>query len=197
MTYCTVEAVQQRLPGVDLGAFGDADAQSAAIQHAVVSTTADVDARCRRTFVPPTAAETRMFDGTGGLLLRIADLVRLDSVAVDAQVVDSATPYPLDGPPYLWIATGQRITCGSGNVAVTGLWGYSAVVPDAVAGATACLAAADILLRLQADRSGGVRTQVTGLAREEFPAGGPYGETIREMAETAARLLLPYRRWTV
>jgi hypothetical protein len=196
MAYCTTEAVQRRLPGVDLGLFGDEGAQAAVLQDAVAAAASEVDARCRRTFAPPTAAETRQFDGSGGLLLRIADLVRLDSMALDGEVVDSAAVYPLDGPPFLWIATGRRIPCGLANVSVTGLWGYGATVPDNVCSAAACLAAADILVRLQADRSGGVKTQVTGLAREEFPAGGAYGETIRELGDTASRLLLPYRRWT-
>lgn len=196
MAYCTSGAVKQRLPGIDLGVFGDAEAQAAALQDAADAAAAEVDARCRRTFVPPTLAETRQFDGTGGLLLRIADLVRIDSVTVDGRTADSATAYPLDGPPFLWIATGLRIPCGSANVSVTGLWGFSTAVPDNVSAAAACLAASDILLRLQADRSGGVHAQVTGLAREDFPEGGPYGETIRAFEETAARLLLPYRRWT-
>lgn len=197
MAYCQTDSVLQLIPGVDLTILGDADAQETAVSSAVSSASAEVDARCRRTFVPPTEAEVRSIDGSDGLLLRVPDMVRLDTVSVDGAQIPSATAYPLDGPPYLWIATGARIPQGSGNVSITGLWGYAANVPEDIARATACLAAAEILIRLQADRSGGVQTQVTGLAREEFPDGGPFGETIRNLQTTAGRLLLPYRRWTV
>ena len=197
MAYCQTDSVRQLIPGVGLTVLGDTDAQENAVSSAVAAATAEVDGRCRRTFAPPLEARVRHIDGSGGLLLRVPDMVRMDGVSVDGSPIPSAMAYPLDGPPYLWIATGARIPEGTGNVSVTGMWGYAATVPEDIARATACLSAAEVLTRLQPDRSGGVRTQVTGLAREEFPDGGPFGETIRNLQTTAGRLLLPYRRWTV
>jgi hypothetical protein len=197
MAYCTTAAVTQQIPSVSLDTLGNITAQTVALTAAVSAATSEVDALCRRTFEPPAQAETRRFDGTGGLLQRVTDLVRLDAVVVDGAISGFAVAYPLDGPPYLWIATGARIPPGTANVVVTGLWGYATAVPDDVSRAAASLAAVEILGRLQADRSGGVRMQVTGLAREEFPDGGPYGETIAALRNTAVRLLMPYRRWCV
>ncbi|HEY3412229.1 MAG TPA: hypothetical protein VGM51_04120 [Armatimonadota bacterium] len=197
MAYCQADSVKGLIPGVDLTVLGDAAAQSGAISSAIASATSEVDVRCRRTFAPPSEASERHIDGTGGLLLRVPDLVRLDGVTVDGSPIPSATAYPLDGPPYLWIATGARIPEGAGNVSIAGMWGYGPAVPEDIARATACLSAAEILTRIQADRSDGVKTQVTGLAREEFPDCGAFGDTIRNLQTTAGRLLLPYRRWTV
>lgn len=185
------------LPGVDLSTLGDATAQAAAIADTAAAASTEVDARCHRTFAPPSTAETRVLDGTGGAILRVPDMVRLDTVAVCGAPVSPAYAYPLAGPPFRWIATGGRFPAGFGNVAVTGLWGFGEAVPSDVARATAALAAAEILGRLQARRSDGVKAQVTGLAREEYPADGPYGDRIASLNRIANGLLLPYRRWVV
>jgi hypothetical protein len=189
--------VLEQIAGVSLLPLGDSTAQDAAVAAAMAGADAEVDARCRRTFVPPTAPETRFLDGGGGPILRVPDMVRLDGVVVGDAVVSPAYAYPLEGPPFRWIATGTRFPAGFQNVAVTGLWGFAEAVPADVSRAAAALAAAETLARLQADRSGGARSQVTGLAREEFSETGPYGDRIAALAQTACRLLMPYRRWVV
>jgi hypothetical protein len=189
--------VLDQMPGVSLAALGDATAQGAAVTSAIAAAMAEVDTRCRRTFSPPETAVTRFLDGGGGPILRVPDMVRLDAVSVGGAAGAPAHPYPLDGPPFRWIATGERFPQGYRNVAVTGLWGFGEAVPPDVARATAAMAAAEILGRIQGDRSGGARSQVTGLAREEFPEGGPYGDRIAALMQMACRLLMPYRRWVV
>jgi hypothetical protein len=195
--YCTVADVLDQIRGVSLDVLGDTAAQADAVEAAAAGATADVNARCRRTFVPPTEVEAKTLDGHGGYLLRVPDLVRLDAVAVDGTVCPEATAHPSDGPPYGWVATGSRFPEGRGNVTVTGLWGFRPEVPPDVARATACLAAAEVLARVQAARSDGVRQAMAGLVREEFPANGPYSDRIAGLEAAAARLLVPYRRWFV
>lgn len=197
MGYCTSAMVLEQIPGVDLSVLGDATAQADAVSAAISAATSEVDTRCRRTFAPPSASETRVLDGSGGPILRVPDMVRLDAVAVGGAGVSSVRAYPLAGPPFRWIATGARFPKGYGNVSVTGMWGFGEAVPPDVERATAALAAAEILGRLQAERSGGVKAQVTGLAREEYPEEGPYGDRIAALSRVACRLLMPYRRWVV
>lgn len=195
--YCSVSDVLDQIRGVNLDALGDAAAQAAAVEAAASGATAEVETRCRRTFVPPAAPETKTLDGHGGFLLRVPDLVRLDAVTVDGTLHPEATAHPVGGPPYGWIATGTRFPAGRGNVTVTGLWGFRPEVPPDIVRATACLAAAEVLARVQAARSDGVHQAVAGLVREEFPANGPYADRIASLEAAAARLLVAYRRWCV
>lgn len=197
MAYCTVEAVLEQLCGVETDPLGDAEARAAALAGAIAQAGADVDRRCRRTFEPPAGPEERRFDGSGGRLMRVADMVRFESVRVDGAEARPAYAYPSDGPPYRWIATGDRFPRGERNVAVVAWWGFAESVPVDIARATAALAAAEVLGRLQPARSGGVRMQAAGQAREEFPEGGPYADRIAALERLADRLLLPYRRWIV
>lgn len=197
MAYCSTADVMDRIRGLDLTVLGDSTAQQAALSEAAESASAEVDARCRRTFVPPTAPETRLYNGHGGFVLRTEDLVRLDAVTVEGVEAGAAKAYPLLGPPYGWIATGARFPQGFANVAITGLWGFAEAVPDEIGTATANLAAADLLGRLQAARANGVRMAVAGQSREEYPDAGPYAERIVGLEAAAARILTPFRRWLV
>jgi hypothetical protein len=197
MAYCAASAVLDQLVGVDLAPLGGATEQAGVLADALEAARGEVDGACRRSFSPPAAPETRELDGGGGLILRVPDLARLDEIAVDGATVSPAYTYPTSGPPYRWIATGGRFPLGHGNVRVTGLWGFGASVPADVARAAACLAAVEVLERLQAERSGGVCAEVTGLAREEFAADGPWADRIAGLRAVSARLLLPYRRWIV
>ena len=194
MPYCTNQSILDLIPEVDLSAFGDQYALADTLTEIAGAASDDVDAMCRRTFVPPTQAAEKVFDGDGTSLMFVPDLLRLDSLSVNGTVQPGARAYPSSGPPYAWIATGYRFPAGAGNVHVTGLWGFGDAVPTTVARATACLGAAEVLSRLQAQRGQGASAQVMGLAREEYPDGGPWSERINDLRSTAGRLLVPYRR---
>lgn len=180
--YCTVAEVKARLNI----SSSDYDTLLAVLVTAAARL---VDRYVRQAddYFAATTSSAREFDGTGGAQVWIDDCIAIDQVAVKAGASDTTydtwattdyVAWPYNSLPWqrldIDVAQGSysSFTAGQKTVRVTGTWGYSATVPEAVAEA-AMICAARLFKRAQggyADTEGvaelGVLRYVRRLAPE-------------------------------
>lgn len=134
MPYCTVFDVQALAQGQELDPL--------AIEVLLEPVSQAIDRYCRRTFAAK--AGSRFCPESGANTLRLpTELCGLTSI----ELADGDTVLPADvvlepqsGPPYQWVRLKNRAARfgdGSGEVTVTGLWGYATAAPAVVTLATA------------------------------------------------------------
>ncbi|HEY3281568.1 MAG TPA: hypothetical protein VGN26_04790 [Armatimonadota bacterium] len=197
MSYATVSQVRDHLKGVELTALGSTSEQDAQLMAAAEAATERVDDLCGRRFT--TVTETRVFDGPGGAVLVLPDLLTLTAWSLEGtdQPPEALALFPLNGTPKVWArprtGSGNPFPEGLGNVTITGTWGYSASVPGAVSRACALFAAAAILRRLAPARGRGATGVTQGSLTERYE-GGAYADDERRYEVEARIMLRPLRR---
>lgn len=147
-----------------LGAAGvtlRADASTDRVDAVLAAVESELEVGCQRQFVADTAVSARYFDGSGTPLLEIDDYIPASITAVAlmgyssiAASFSSWNELYDDGKPACVIALRRgtlpqlglvyldRFPQGSGNIKVTGKWGYAASIPAQVWEAVALEAAA-------------------------------------------------------
>jgi len=164
------------------------------VAEALRFATREVQRLCGRRFLrSPTdgdADEERTFSGAGKAVLVIDDLLVCAAVTLDSEAMDSSCyqTIGLGAAPYLYLKRLSSSTvetiggaytdvspsawpAGTGNVVITGSWGYAATVPDDVIEATCILAAIRLKSQASWDNVDVKRTSVINVTIE-YDSGG-------------------------